>query len=318
MQSNVFLRGRRDIYPSLPGRIGLASDRIQWFRRVRASSLTIEEKAGMVAGNIAAIERLNFTGICLQDGPLAIRQAALASVFPAQLSRALHMGQEFRAKGSHVALESFSPDSYLSGELVAESVNGIQRAGAQAATKHLVVNEQEIQPSGLGPNRVEYLSPNIDDKTMHMTYLWPFANAVRASTASIMCSYQRINGSYDCQNSKGYVIADWEGTHAGVASIEAGLDMNMPGGIDFITASPSYFGENVTTAVNNGSVPMHRVDDMVIRIMTPYLYLNQDVDYPLVDSYTPALGFFPRTEWVYNFTLGPLVGVRSSSTECRN
>lgn len=43
---------------------------------------------------------------------------------------------------------------------------------------------------------IEALSSNLDDKTMHETYLWPFANAVRAGTASIMCSYQRINGSY--------------------------------------------------------------------------------------------------------------------------
>lgn len=57
---------------------------------------------------------------------------------------------------------------------------------------------------------------------MHETYMWPFANAVRAGTASIMCSYQRLNGSYGCQNSKtlngllktelgfqGYVVSDW-------------------------------------------------------------------------------------------------------------
>ena len=73
-------------------------------------------------------------------------------------------------------------------------------------------------------------------QTMHETYLWPFANALRAGTTSIMCSYQRINGSYGCQNSKtlngllkdelgfqGYVVSDWLAVHAGVASIEAGL-----------------------------------------------------------------------------------------------
>ena len=73
-------------------------------------------------------------------------------------------------------------------------------------------------------------------QTMHETYLWPFANAIRAGTASIMCSYQRLNGSYSCQNSKtlngllknelgfqGYVVSDWLAVHAGVASIEAGL-----------------------------------------------------------------------------------------------
>lgn len=46
------------------------------------------------------------------------------------------------------------------------------------------------------------LSSNVDDQTMHELYLWPFAEAVRAGTASIMCSYQRINNSYGCQNSK--------------------------------------------------------------------------------------------------------------------
>jgi hypothetical protein len=65
-------------------------------------------------------------------------------------------------------------------------------------------NEQEIQrnPSTVNGTRVEAVSSNVDDKTMHETYLWPFANAVRAGTASVMCSYQRINGSYACQNSK--------------------------------------------------------------------------------------------------------------------
>jgi hypothetical protein len=71
---------------------------------------------------------------------------------------------------------------------------------------------------------------------MHELYLWPFANAVRAGTASVMCSYQRINGSYGCQNSKtlngllkgelgfqGFVMSDWLAVHAGVASIQAGL-----------------------------------------------------------------------------------------------
>jgi beta-glucosidase len=74
--------------------------------------------------------------------------------------------------------------------------------------------------------------------------MWPFANAVKAKAASFMCSYQRINGSHGCQQSKsqngllktelgfqGYIMSDWGATHSGVASIEAGLDMNMPGGL---------------------------------------------------------------------------------------
>ncbi|KAL6711435.1 hypothetical protein ACN47E_004369 [Coniothyrium glycines] len=326
--------------------------------------LTLEEKAGMVTGtpgpcvgNIAPIPRLNFSGLCLQDGPLAIRQAVYASVFPAQLSvaaswdrsltrqRGLYMGNEFRGKGAHVALgpvvgalgrspyggrnwEGFSPDAYLSGELVAQTVQGIQEAGVQATTKHFIANEQEIQrnPSTNNGTRIEALSSNVDDKTMHETYLWPFANAVHAGSASIMCSYNRINGSYGCQNSKilngllkdelgfqGYVVSDWLATRSGIAAIEAGLDMNMPGGINFVAASPSFFGGNITTAVNNGTLPIERLNDMVLRVMTPYYYLNQDGDFPAIDGYTDKLGFFPRFNYISNFTLGPIVDVRQEA-----
>jgi len=71
---------------------------------------------GPCVGNILAIPRLNFSGLCLQDGPLAIRVADYASVFPAGISiaaswdrklmyeRGLAMGQEFRDKGAHVML----------------------------------------------------------------------------------------------------------------------------------------------------------------------------------------------------------------------
>lgn len=48
----------------------------------------------------------------------------------------------------------------------------------------------------------EALSSNMDDRTMHELYLWPFADAVKAGAASFMCAYQRLNGSYACENSK--------------------------------------------------------------------------------------------------------------------
>ena len=71
---------------------------------------------GPCVGNIAPINRLQFSGLCLQDGPLAIRVADYASVFPAGVSvaaswdralttqRGAEMGEEFRGKGSHVLL----------------------------------------------------------------------------------------------------------------------------------------------------------------------------------------------------------------------
>lgn len=68
----------------------------------------------------------------------------------------------------------------------------------------------------------------------------------------------------------------------------------MPGGIEFTESQHSYFGQNLTMLVNNGTVPVERVDDMCRRIMTPYFYLQQQ-QYPPTDGSEPALNFFPRT-----------------------
>lgn len=85
-----------------------------------------------------------------------------------------------------------------------------------------------------------------------------------------MCSYNRLNNSYGCQNSKllngvlktelefeGFVISDWNAQHGGVASALAGMDMVMP--------TTGLWGDNLTQAVKNGSVPEDRVTDMATR-----------------------------------------------------
>jgi beta-glucosidase len=96
------------------------------------SELTLEEKALMVTGqagpcvgNIYPIERLNFTGLCLQDGPASLRTADFVSVFEAGVTiasswdkkmmydRSLAMGREFRAKGAQIALALVSLSSVL-------------------------------------------------------------------------------------------------------------------------------------------------------------------------------------------------------------
>ena len=79
----------------------------------------------------------------------------------------------------------FSPDPVLSGIAVAETIKGIQAAGVMACTKHYIGNEQEHFRQG-GPGLADAISSNIDDVTMHELYLWPFADAVRAGTGSIM------------------------------------------------------------------------------------------------------------------------------------
>lgn len=123
------------------------------------------------------------------------------------------MGDEFKAKGAHVALgpvagplgrsayagrnwEGFASDPYLSGVAMEETITGYQNAGVQATAKHWVGNEQETlrnpiyDPNGTVTDKIfAALSSNIDDRTMHELYMWPFANAVKAKVASVMCEY---------------------------------------------------------------------------------------------------------------------------------
>jgi len=102
-------------------------------------------------------------------------------------------------------------------------------------------------------------------------YLWPFSDAVKAGTGNIMCSYNRVNNSYACQNSKllngilktelgfqGFVVSDWGALHAGYAAAEAGLDMVMPD-------TAGLWGTNLTASINNGSMSESILDNMATR-----------------------------------------------------
>lgn len=190
------------------------------------------------------------------------------------------------------------------------SVQGLQSVGVQASSKHFIANEQETQRTSSTSDDgtvVEAISENVDDRTLHELYIWPFADAVRAGTASVMCSYNRVNGSYACANSHtiitilkdelafpGYVISDWYATHSTASSANAGLDIEMPGNVSAL-AGPAYFGDALLQNVQNGTVKEARLVEMAERVMTPYFLLGQDQDYPSLD---PSNG---ASFWVYQY-----------------
>ncbi|KAJ7678744.1 glycoside hydrolase superfamily [Mycena olivaceomarginata] len=234
------------------------------------AGLTLEEKINVTTGiDIvgAAIPRLGWDGLCLQDSPLGVRLADLVSAFPAGINaaatwdvdlieaRGRAMGAEFRGKGVHVALgpmtnmgsplgrqaaagrnwEGFGADPFLSGVATVATINGIQKNGVVATVKHL-------KHFRGGSEASQIYSSNIDDKTFHELYLWPFAEAVRAGVGAVMCAYNKINQTQACQNSKiingvlkeelgfmGFIMSDWAAMIDGVQPALAGLDMNIPG-----------------------------------------------------------------------------------------
>lgn len=176
-----------------------------------------------------------------------------------------------------------------------------------ACAKHYIAYEQETQRLPSVDEKgtlISQVSSNVDDRTLHELYLWPFADAVKAGVASVMCSYNRINQISACENSEiingllktelgfqGYVVSDWGATYAGVKTILAGLDMDMPGSIEYAPSTvESFWGYNITTMINNGSITESKLDDMIRRIMTPYYYLQQNqASYPTIDLDTAQL-----------------------------
>ncbi|KAK3326335.1 beta-glucosidase [Apodospora peruviana] len=286
------------------------------------SSMTLAEKLKLTSGTavsrngcsgvIPAIGRVNFTGLCLSDAGNGLRNTDFVSSWPSGIhvgaswnkalarERGEGMGGEFRTKGVNVLLgpvvgpvgrvvlsgrnwEGFSVDPYLTGSLAFETITAIQGVGVITSTKHFIGNEQETNRNPFGD--VESVSSNIDDRTMHELYLWPFQDAVHAGTGNIMCSYNRVNNSYGCANSKilngllkselgfqGFVVSDWLAQHAGVATALAGMDMTMPG--------IGLWGPKLTEAVANGSVPESRIDDMALRTMAAWYQMGQNKDFP--------------------------------------
>ncbi|MCR4579501.1 MAG: glycoside hydrolase family 3 C-terminal domain-containing protein [Treponema sp.] len=130
--------------------------------------------------------------------------------------------------------EYFSEDPHLAGHLAAAYVEGMQEKGVGCCLKHFACNNQE--------KRRQTSSSNLDEKTLRDIYLRAFEYVVKnARPASIMCSYNKINGVYAGANHKllteilrdewgfdGAVISDWGACIDAAACLKAGLDLAMP------------------------------------------------------------------------------------------
>jgi beta-glucosidase len=230
---------------------------------------------------------LNDAGAGVGDGqinttafPAPIAQAATWDrMLQAQTGRAI--GWEAWHKGIDIMLapdvniarvpmngrnfEAFGEDPYLAGETVAAEIAGIQQEHVIATVKHFALNNQETDR--------DTASSDVAERPLHEIYMPAFERAVKKGrVGAVMCSYNRIDSIYACEQPStlrgilkgefgfpGFVMSDWGATHSTVAAAKAGLDMEMWDG--------TYFGEPLKEAVQNGDVPMSRLDDMVFRIV---------------------------------------------------
>ena len=144
------------------------------------------------------------------------------------------------------AQETYGEDPVLLGEMGAAFVRGMQQPGGCAACpKHYVLNDTD--------NNRMTANPTVDDQTLHENYTRPFEIVVKkADPACIMAAYNMVNGTHCTENSHilndilrtqwgwgGFVVSDWSAAQAGhgAASMNAGLDLEMPVPSAFTTLS---------------------------------------------------------------------------------
>jgi len=172
------------------------------------------------------------------------------------LARELRNGRTFEYQGE---------DPLLAGTLVGNYVRGVQSQNIIGDLKHYAMNDQESGRSAL--------NANIDKRAMRETDLLAFQIALGISDAgAVMCSYNRVNGDYACENRylladvlkrdfkfKGFILSDWGGTHSTVKASHAGLDQEEPGIF--------FFGNDLKKAVESSEVSQDELNDHVHRIL---------------------------------------------------
>ncbi len=281
------------------------------------SPLAIHSNGG--AGYVVGIPRLGIPGIQMSDAAYGVRGSGengrYSTALPANVAAAASwdldaaheygalIGRELRAQGYNMTLgggtnltreprngrtfEYLGEDPVLAGKLVASVMKGLQAEHVLGDIKHYALNDQES-----GRNAVNV---NIDKRAARESDLLAFEIGLQGSDiAAVMCSYNRVNGDYACENKylltdllkkdwnfKGFVLSDWGGTHSTEKASAAGLDHEEPGEI--------FFGDQLKSAVESGKVPIAEVDDHVHRILRS-MFATGVVDDPSRKSVVDVVG----------------------------
>ena len=287
------------------------------------AKMTLEEKAAMCSGadfwHTESCERLGIPASMVSDGPhglrkqddkadhLGVNESIKAVCFPAGCGTAAsfnrdllyHMGEtlgnECQAEGVSVILgpavnikrsplcgrnfEYYSEDPLVASEIAGSLIRGVQSKHVGTSLKHFLANNQETRRMSV--NEI------IDERTLNEIYLAAFEGAVKkAKPWTVMCSYNRINGTYAAAHHKyltetlrdkwgfdGYVMSDWGAVNDRVEDLKAGLDLEMP-------SSMGVNDKLIIEAVQNGTLEEKVLDTAVERILNiVYRYAeNRDTE----------------------------------------
>ena len=168
-----------------------------------------------------------------------------------------------RAPQNGRTFEAYGEDPCLTARLAVANIQGIQSQGIIANVKHFAVNNQERERFKI--------SAEVDERSLREIYLPAFEASVKeGQVASVMGAYNKINGTYCCENRMlltsilkgdwgfdGFVSSDFGAVHSTVESALNGLDLEMP--------DDRYFGPPLKAAVDAGKVPVAIIDEHLVR-----------------------------------------------------
>jgi beta-glucosidase len=272
-------------------------------------------------GYAVGVPRLGIPGIDMSDAAYGVRSSGVngrySTALPANVAAAASwdlqaafeygalIGRELRAQGFNMSLggganltrdprngrtfEYLGEDPVLAGTLVAKLIEGTQSQHVIGDIKHYALNDQES-----GRNAVNI---NISKRAARESDLLAFEIGVtEGHPAAVMCSYNRVNGDFACENQyllnevlkkdwkfPGFVLSDWGGTHSAEKASAAGLDNEEPGSF--------FFSDKLKAAVDAGTVPPAELDEHVHRILRS-MFAAGVIDYPRQRSVIdPFAGF---------------------------
>jgi beta-glucosidase len=270
------------------------------------------------AGYVEGVPRLGIPPLIISDAAYGVRDSGAngrySTAMPSNLGAASSwdpesacaygtvIGQELRAQGFNMTLgggvdlvreprngrtfEYTGEDPLLAGTMDGSMMKCEQAQHVVGDIKHYVMNDQETGRS--------FVNSIISKKAMQESDLLAFHIAISvANPAAVMCSYNRVNGDFACENPytlrdvlkkdwgfKGFVLSDWDGTHSTVAASAAGLDQEEP--------MANYFGPKLKAAVEAGKVPLSEIDDHARRVLYAE-FLSGVVDDPPQTSVVDAV-----------------------------
>src|SRR5436305_936903 len=290
------------------------------------AQMTVDEKISQLHGiststefrTVPAIPRLGIPKLLLTNGPAGVSKGGVsqpsATALPAPIALAASWdlrqataygdleAQETLSVGRNVlegptvniarvpvngrTFEGYGEDPYLTAQFAVGDIKAIQARNVLANVKHYFGNNQESSRFTI--------NDAIDERTMREIYLPAFEAAVKdGHSATVMCAYPKINGTYNCENPvtlngilkkewgfDGFVFSDFGAVHSTVGSANGGLDLETPTG--------KYFNStDLKAALSNGSIKMSTIDDKLIRRYTKMIEFGL-FDNPTTTSPIPA------------------------------